>query len=233
MPKINTAIRRIGSKMPNGFLKRFIYRTAGVKIGKGSLVSKSSFVSGSTVIGRNTIINDFTRIIDCNIGDNVKISRNVILEKVNIGNGTTIESFTTMQGFDDSRIEIGNDSYISSHSTFDSRSPLKVGNHVSAGPHFSIVTHSGHIQTLSNAKFGTTEDIVTKPVSIGDHVYFGVDVKVLPGITIGDYCVINAGSLVTKSVSSHSFLQGTPAKKVGDISFKNGKPLIKKYKESV
>lgn len=49
-------------------------------------------------------------------------------------------------------------------------------------------------------------------IKIGNNVYIGNDVKVMPGVTIGDNVVIAAGSIVTKSFDSNSVIGGCPAK---------------------
>lgn len=49
-------------------------------------------------------------------------------------------------------------------------------------------------------------------VSKGDNVYFGTDVIVLGGVSIGSNCVIGAGSVVTKSIPAGSVAVGVPCR---------------------
>ncbi len=49
-------------------------------------------------------------------------------------------------------------------------------------------------------------------VHIGSHVMIGANALILPGITIGDYAIVGAGSVVTKNVDPYSFVAGNPAK---------------------
>ena len=51
-----------------------------------------------------------------------------------------------------------------------------------------------------------------KPVHIGNDCWFGANVVVCPGVTIGDACVIGAGSVVTKDIPSNSFAAGNPCR---------------------
>ena len=51
----------------------------------------------------------------------------------------------------------------------------------------------------------------TSPVSIGNNVWIGSKVMILKGVTIGDHCVIAAGSIVTKSIPERSLAGGSPA----------------------
>lgn len=50
------------------------------------------------------------------------------------------------------------------------------------------------------------------PVVIGNDVWIGAHVTVLPGVTIGDNVVVAAGAVVTKDVPSNSIVGGVPAR---------------------
>lgn len=47
---------------------------------------------------------------------------------------------------------------------------------------------------------------------IGQNCFIGGRALILPGVTIGDSCIVGAGSVVTKSVPAHSIVAGNPAK---------------------
>jgi acetyltransferase-like isoleucine patch superfamily enzyme len=49
------------------------------------------------------------------------------------------------------------------------------------------------------------------PVTIGDNVWMGARVTVLPGVTIGENAVIGAGSVVTKDIPPNAIAVGNPA----------------------
>ena len=52
-------------------------------------------------------------------------------------------------------------------------------------------------------------------ISIGKHVWIGLKCIVLKGVTIGDYSIIGAGSVVTHSVPPNMIVAGNPAKVIG------------------
>lgn len=54
--------------------------------------------------------------------------------------------------------------------------------------------------------------IKSKPISIGDHVWIGLNATILKGVTIGEGSVIAAGSVVVKDVPAHTLVGGIPAK---------------------
>ena len=62
-----------------------------------------------------------------------------------------------------------------------------------------------------NGIWGDLDFKTAKPVTIGCRVFIGTRAIVLKGVTIGDDCVIAAGSVVTKSAPSGSLIYGNPA----------------------
>ena len=57
-----------------------------------------------------------------------------------------------------------------------------------------------------------------KPVHLGNNVWLGAGVIVLPGVTIGDNSIIAAGSVVTHNVAPNVIVAGTPAKVLRQIT---------------
>jgi len=57
----------------------------------------------------------------------------------------------------------------------------------------------------------------TAPISVGDDVYFGVRAVILPGVTIGNRCIIAAASVVTKDVPDNSVVGGVPARRISSV----------------
>ena len=53
---------------------------------------------------------------------------------------------------------------------------------------------------------------ITKPITVGDNVYFGNNVIVLPGVTIGSNVVIGAGAVVSHDIPDNSVAVGVPAR---------------------
>lgn len=88
---------------------------------------------------------------------------------------------------------------------------ITIGNNVIFAPRVQLIAHDGSTRAfLNTVRIGT--------INIGDNVFLGNGVIVLPGVTIGDNCIVAAGSVVTKNVPSGSVYGGNPAKFICDTS---------------
>ena len=59
--------------------------------------------------------------------------------------------------------------------------------------------------------------MIKKKVHIKKDVWIGMNVMIMPGVTIGENVVVAAGSVVTKSVDPHSVIAGNPARIVSKM----------------
>lgn len=98
-----------------------------------------------------------------------------------------------------------------------------IGNHCSFGPNVTIVTPIHPMlpneRRVILDKDGTEKRMCyAKPVKIGNDCWFGANVVVCPGVTIGDNCVIGAGSVVVRDIPSNSFAAGNPCRVIREIT---------------
>lgn len=124
--------------------------------------------------------------------------RNEIIKKLffKVGNKCIImPNFYCDYGFN---IEIGEDFYSNHNLVILDANKVTFGNNVQIGPNCGFYT-SGHPidkETRRKVEFA-------KPITIGNDVWIGGNVCVMPGVTIGDNTVIGAGSVVTKDIPSN------------------------------
>lgn len=90
---------------------------------------------------------------------------------------------------------------------------VHIGNHVMIGPN-TLITTVGHPLSPLKRRGYTAQ---TKPVTIGNDVWIGGNVTILPGVTIGDNVVVAAGAVVTKDVPDNTLVWGVPARKLKDL----------------
>lgn len=88
---------------------------------------------------------------------------------------------------------------------------VTIGNDVMMGPEVIIYT-SGHVIENVNIPMRLQGGTVEKPVIIGNDVWIGRRVIIMPGVTIGNGCVIGAGAIVTHDVPDYCIVAGVPAK---------------------
>ncbi len=88
-----------------------------------------------------------------------------------------------------------------------------IGNHVMIGPN-TLITTVGH-PLSPKARRGYMAKAA--PVRIGNDVWIGGNVTILPGVTIGNNVVVAAGAVVTKDVPDNSLVGGVPARLIREI----------------
>lgn len=87
---------------------------------------------------------------------------------------------------------------------------VTIGNDVLMGPGVRLITRN-HVFSDLSSPIRTQGEVFSK-ITIGDDVWIGANVIVLPGVEIGDHSIIAAGSIVTKSVPAYSIAGGNPAR---------------------
>lgn len=88
--------------------------------------------------------------------------------------------------------------------------PCYIGNDVMMGPHCTIYTRN-HKATDPSIPMNAQGYEQAKPVHIGDDVWIGGHVIILPGVHIGSHAIIGAGSVVTKDIPEWAIAAGNPA----------------------
>ena len=81
----------------------------------------------------------------------------------------------------------------------------------------AIMQRSQFASCGENVRVGTNCDFIPSHVHIGNNVWLGAGVIVMPGVTIGDNSVIGAGSVVTKDIPSNVVAVGNPCKPIKEI----------------
>lgn len=101
-----------------------------------------------------------------------------------------------------------------------------IGDNCQMAPNVAIYTagHPVHPDTRNTAyEYG-------KEVRIGDNVWIGGNTVICPGVTIGDCCVIGAGSVVTKDIPAWTVAAGNPCKVIRAITDEDRRFLFRKEK---
>lgn len=109
-------------------------------------------------------------------------------------------------------IHIGEECEIYSSVGFGSEPYLiEIGNHVRITHGCRFITHDGGVWVLRAIKNMPSLDLFG-PIKIGNNVHIGVNTVIMPGVTIGDNCIIGCGAVVTKDIPSGEIWGGVPAR---------------------
>lgn len=111
-------------------------------------------------------------------------------------------------------IELGENFYANHNLVILDGAKVKFGNHVFIGPNCSFYT-AGHPLSIKERNQGLE---FACPITIGDNVWLGGNVVVLPGVTIGNNSVIGAGSVVAKDIPENVIAIGNPCKIMREIT---------------
>lgn len=91
---------------------------------------------------------------------------------------------------------------------------ITIGNNVYITNGCQFITHDGGTLILRKE----VPDLeLTAPIKIGNDVYIGLNVTIMPGVSIGNRCIIGTGSIVTKDIPSNSVAAGIPAKVIKSV----------------
>ena len=202
------------------FLKRPCYRWFfGYKIGRRVRVGLSIIDAGQCEIGDETTFGHFNVVIgvaDITIGDHVRIGHlNIIRggDEVRIGRYSDIMRLNEINSIPDPdvvnpvdpKISIGPGTIITAGHKIDFTDRVEIGRRaIIGGRNSSLWTHNRQR---------------TEPISIGDFAYVGSEVRLAPGASIPDRCVVGIGSVIVGKIDAAGWLiGGVPAKPIKELS---------------
>ncbi len=108
----------------------------------------------------------------------------------------------------------GNDLYINHNCVILDCAEVAIGDNVFIGPNCGIYT-AEHPLDAETRRQGLE---CAKPINIGNDVWIGGNVCILPGVTIGDNVVIAAGSVVSSDIPSGTVAAGNPCKAIKQLT---------------
>ncbi|HIH72545.1 MAG: UDP-2-acetamido-3-amino-2,3-dideoxy-glucuronate N-acetyltransferase [Pyrococcus sp.] len=158
----------------------------------------------------------YSIIVDIEVGEGTKIYDQVNLYKCKIGKNCKIDAFVYIE----EGVEIGNNVKIRAFTFIPSG--VTIEDDVFIGPGV-IFTNDKYPKVRGKWKLLKTR--VKKGASIGAGSVIG------PGVTIGKYALVGAGSVVTKDVPDYAVVVGNPARVVGYVTDENFKKRVKEFLE--
>ncbi|NOY88013.1 MAG: acyltransferase [FCB group bacterium] len=140
------------------------------------------------------------------------------------------------------RMILGDNVFINRGTNINSVGGLYIGSNSGLGINCTIFTWEHRYLYADKIPFDEIAEL--KPVIIRDFVYIGANVKIMPGVEIGEGAVVGMGSVVTKNVPPLAIVMGNPAQivfyrdKERFLKCKNEKKfgplrLVGQYKENI
>lgn len=111
-------------------------------------------------------------------------------------------------------IEVGENFFANYNLTILDVGKVIIGDNAQIAPNVSIYT-AGHPIHPDSRNSGYEYGI---PITIGNNVWIGGNVVILPGVTIGDNVVIGAGSVVSKDIPANRITVGNPCRIIREIT---------------
>lgn len=127
------------------------------------------------------------------------------------GNFTIVAPFWCNYGYN---IEIGENFFANHNTVILDGGKVKFGDNVFVAPNCGFHT-AGHPIDAERRNKGLE---YAYPITVGNNVWIGAGVQVMPNVTIGDNVVIGGGSIVVKDIPSNSVAVGNPCKVIRAIT---------------
>lgn len=149
-----------------------------------------------------------------NLGENVNVTEGVSLNNIMTGRNGKIRDHSILFGSKDKPLTIGDDFFVGAFCYINGIAGLTIGDRVTIAHGAKIFSDSGpNTSPWLQAHYPITAGGIT----IGDDVWIGAGAMILPGVKIGNKCVIGAGSLVKDDVPDNTVVAGSPAKIIKKI----------------
>jgi acetyltransferase-like isoleucine patch superfamily enzyme len=171
----------------------------------------------------DVILNKFNRLMQIVAVKRYEVESKQKIKFVSQGNGG-LNIVGDIENF-----KIASTSHLKSNTYIECIGGVEIGEYFHPGKDLVILSTN---HNYDGDKIPYDESYVKKPVIIKDFVWFGIGVRILPGVTIGEGAIIGMGSVVTKNVPAYSIVGGNPAKviKYRDIDkFKKLKKEMRFY----
>lgn len=114
-------------------------------------------------------------------------------------------------------IEIGQNFFANHNTIIIDYAKVKFGDNVFIGPNCGFYT-AGHPLEVVKRNVGLE---YAYPITIGDNVWIGGGVHIMPGVTIGDNSVIGGGSVVVNDIPANTLAAGNPCKLIRKLESKD------------
>lgn len=114
--------------------------------------------------------------------------------------------------YEPGKISVADDVYIGFEGLFFGFGGINIGRGTILAHRVEIMTRNHNYDSPDLRAIPYDERYILDPVTLGEYVWVGANVQIVPGVTIGDGAVVAMGSVVTKDVPPCAVVGGNPAR---------------------
>lgn len=147
--------------------------------------------------------------------------------EVIVGEGVWLTVVEDKENTFDSVLCIGEGTTISRDAIISCAYRIQIGRESTLGPRVTVLDHNHGFDQPGRSVMA--QPLTGCPVVIGDFVWLGANVIVLPGVNIGEGAVVGAGGIVTRDIPAYTLAVGNPARVIRHLN----KPTDTRWTQAV
>jgi len=151
--------------------------------------------------------------VDIRRGLKVKSPKNITL-----GNNVRIDRMSRLSSYEGGKITIEDGCYIGQFFSVMAGGDIVIRKNTLIASYVAVISENHSMNPEAGVKYGN-QPLIKDNIEIGENCWIGEKVTILPGVIIGDWSIIGAGSVVNKSIPAYSIAVGNPAKVIKKYDF--------------
>lgn len=171
------------------------------------------------------ICNPFALLRMERVGNWVDIRRGLRVNSprnIRLGNYVKIDRMSRLSSYEGGKIVIEDNCYIGQFFSVMAGGDVIIKKNTLIASYVAVIGENHNMDPEAGGKYGC-QPLIKKEVVIGENCWIGEKAIILPGVTIGDWSIIGAGSVVNKSIPPYSIAAGNPAKIIKQYNFESKK----------
>ena len=137
---------------------------------------------------------------------------------VYICDGSRIDTYPENEKTKACSVRIGDNCYLGYNLSIIAGADVTIGDNVLMASNVLITSHNHGMNPESSGNY-MHQELIRKPIDIGEGCWIGQNAMIMPGVNIGKKCIIGAGAVVTKSIPDYSIVGGNPARIIKSYNF--------------
>lgn len=162
------------------------------------------------------------------VGSYVDIRRGLKVNSpsnISLGNHVRIDRMSRLSSYEGGKITIEDGCYIGQFFSVMAGGDVVIRKNTLIASYVAVISENHSMNPEAGVKYGN-QPLIKENIEIGENCWIGEKVAILPGVKIGKWSIIGAGSIVNKSIPAYSIAVGNPAKVIKKYDF-NSKEWIR------